>query len=146
MFPKGSKLRHKGSSSKHWSSFQGNQDRKLSQLEASRYHQSKKFYKMHHEAMTFDKSEELLRLHQIKAALQEEKLSNSSNKVKSWRSSSSSSSSSDDPSSLSSSSSFDCHGQEEVQQDVEEDATANVAHQEAVASRMEKETPNFKRH
>jgi outer membrane protein TolC len=67
----------------HWSSFQGHQDPKTSKLEGSHYRQSKKFHKMHHEEMTVDKSEELLRLHQINTALQEEKLSNSANTVKS---------------------------------------------------------------
>mmetsp|Transcript_18241 Transcript_18241/g.45205 ORF Transcript_18241/g.45205 Transcript_18241/m.45205 type:complete len:176 (-) Transcript_18241:93-620(-) len=128
-FPKSSK--RKG----FWQDFQSFQrhlDLKLSKHQGSHYRQSKKFHQRPPEKMTFDHSEELLKLHHIKSAIQEEKLAKSVEKEQSWRSSSSSSFSSDDLSSPSSSSSFGSSSQDEVEQVVEEKITM-TAGQEGIA-------------
>ncbi|KAL3935881.1 MAG: hypothetical protein SGBAC_008690 [Bacillariaceae sp.] len=122
-YPKQGSKRH--SFRQDWMSSHGRHDLKLSKLEGSHYRQSKKFHSMHPDEKTLDKDEELLRLHKIISALKAEKLSQSVEKVKSWRSSSSSSSSSDDSSS-SSSSSFDDGSQEKVQQVADEQIVVNA--------------------
>jgi len=115
---------------------------KVHKREGNHYHhskkfrQSKKFHNMHPEITGFDKSEELLKLYQIKSALQEEKISKSIDNVSFWRSSSSSSSLDE-----SASSSFDDSAQEAVKKVADKKKVTLHAEQEGIA-RMEKEGPS----